>query len=202
MGSRSQNIQDFRGGKDPAAVQILRERALQGHGSALQGIPHHGIPSITQLYNYPKEEIKNILNDEEFINKNIRAHLVAVDKGYEGRRLASVGPEEVMKCNLFQLDESENTSDGCIESKIGRDILKEMSAKLNEKMTTVKMKVGRNDIEVRTACVHNIVKRFVRMIFKEYNIDISVGTLKIKDFTDWMLKHKKLYEDYYNGFHN
>ena len=67
---------------------------------------------------------------------------------------------------------------------------------------TIKLKVGENDVEVRTASIHHIVKKFARRIFKEYNIDIHTGTLKLKDFIDWMGKHKKLYNDYYNGFHN
>ena len=67
---------------------------------------------------------------------------------------------------------------------------------------TLKLKVGGNDVEIKTASIHHIVKKFARRIFKDYNIDIRTGSIKLKDFTDWMLKHKQLYNDYYNGFHN
>ena len=69
-------------------------------------------------------------------------------------------------------------------------------------MTALKLKVGKNDVEVQTASIHNIVKKFAKTIFKEYKIDTKSGTLNFKEFTDWMLRHKKLYNDYYNGFHN
>ena len=64
------------------------------------------------------------------------------------------------------------------------------------------LRVGSNDVEVKTASIHHLVKRFAKKIFRDYKIDTRSGTLKLKDFTDWMLKHKQLYNDYYNGFHN
>lgn len=62
--------------------------------------------------------------------------------------------------------------------------------------------MGKNDVYFQTASIHNVVKKFAKTIFKEYKIDTETGTLKLSDFTDWMLKHKKLYNDYYHGFHN
>lgn len=101
----------------------------------------------------------------------------------------------------FQFDDGDSGEDR-LESKIGRDILKEMNQRNDDKGSmTLKLKVGKNDVEVRTASIHHIVKKFARTIFKEYGIDINNGTLKLQQFLDWMRKHKKLYNDYYGGFH-
>ena len=54
-----------------------------------------------------------------------------------------------------------------MESKVGRDILKEANNKLDYKGSmTIKLKVGNNDVEVKTASIHHIVKKFARTIFK------------------------------------
>lgn len=45
---------------------------------------------LTMLYNYPKENFKKILNDEEFFNRELRKSLVADNSAFKGRRLDSI----------------------------------------------------------------------------------------------------------------
>ena len=119
--------------------------------------------------------------------------------------MESISPGDILNSKgvrtKFKLED--NDSEDRLESKIGYDILKEAGKKpLDRMMTTFKLKLGKHDVEVQAASVQHVVKRFAKSIYKEYKIDTKTGTLKLKEFTDWMLRHKKLYNDYYNGFHN
>lgn len=71
-----------------------------------------------------------------------------------------------------------------------------------ERQTTLKIKVGQNDVEIKTTSVHQLVKRFARSVFKNYKIDETTGTLKIEQFRDWIMNHKNLYNDFFKGFHS
>ena len=89
---------------------------------------------IIQLYNYPKEDIKKILNDQDFVNKELRNHLRAIDNHkYKGRRLMSFYSGDASNKEVsgmrFKIDESDSGSAGSerIESKIGQQILREIS---------------------------------------------------------------------------
>lgn len=48
-----------------------------------------------QLYNYPKEDFKNVLNDEEFFNRELRKNLIADNNIYKGRKLDSLSMAEL-----------------------------------------------------------------------------------------------------------
>lgn len=47
------------------------------------------------LYNYPKEDFKEILNDPEFIDKEIKKNLIGMDSNVLDRRLVSVCPNDL-----------------------------------------------------------------------------------------------------------
>ena len=49
-------------------------------------------------YNYPKEDFKKILNDQDFVNKELKKHLRAIDNNkFRGRRLVSFFNGETQK---------------------------------------------------------------------------------------------------------
>lgn len=50
---------------------------------------------LIQLYNYPKEDFKNVLNDEEFFNRELRKNLIADNNKYKGRKLDSLSMAEL-----------------------------------------------------------------------------------------------------------
>lgn len=85
---------------------------------------------------------------------------------------------------------------------MGQDILREMSQNKEVKNTILKIKVGENDVEIKTSSIHQFVKKFARSIFKSYEINEKNGFLEYEHFKDWILKHKNLYDDYYSGFHS
>ena len=105
----------------------------------------------------------------------------------------------------FKIDESDSGSAGSekIESKVGHEIIRLMNkeTQVNGKETTFKIKVGESNVEVKTASVHHLVKKMAKGIFREYKINEKSGNLKFEDFSDWIKKHKNLYNDYYKGFH-
>lgn len=48
-----------------------------------------------QLYNYPKEDFKNVLNDEEFFDRELRKNLIVDNNIYKGRKLDSLSMAEL-----------------------------------------------------------------------------------------------------------
>lgn len=70
----------------------------------------------------------------------------------------------------FKIDESDSNSAGSerIESKIGHEIIKLMNkeASVNGKETSFKIRVGENDVEVKTASIHHLVKKMAKGIFR------------------------------------
>lgn len=128
------------------------------------------------MYNYPKEDFQEILNDPEFINEELKKNLIGIDTGIQNRRLLSVCPNDMLSNKIagakFRFhDNSENHSDR-LESKAGTTILNEMNEVINNKNAfCLKLKVGENDIEVKTTSLHHLVKKFAKTIFKKYHID-------------------------------
>ena len=66
----------------------------------------------------------------------------------------------------FKIDESDSGGSEKLESKVGTDIIKHMNKQTEGKFTTLKLKVGENDVEVKTACIHHLVKKMAKAIFK------------------------------------
>lgn len=122
-----------------------------------------------------------------------------------GRRLASINPSDLKDQNLngkaFRLEESDTNSEN-IESKYGTKIIHELNKKTNERRSTLKIKIGENNLEIKTTSIHQLVKKFARSIFKNYGIDERTGSLSYDNFKDWVEHHKNLYNDYYKGFHS
>jgi hypothetical protein len=46
---------------------------------------------------------------------------------------------------------------------------------MTSKETTLKISLGKNNVEIKTASIHHLVKKMARSIFKEYNIDEKAG---------------------------
>ena len=86
---------------------------------------------LLQLYNYPKEEIKVILNDEDFINKELRSKLIAIDSDFQGHRYDSVCPGDILNAKVskakFKLED--NDSSDRMESKMCKDFLQAVGKK-------------------------------------------------------------------------
>ena len=64
------------------------------------------------------------------------------------------------------------------------------------------MKVGENNVEIKTTSIQHLAKKYARNVFKSYKIDQETGKFKFEEFMDWIKKHRHLYNNYYNGFHN
>lgn len=69
----------------------------------------------------------------------------------------------------FRLEYSDNMSDK-LESKVGRDIIREMEKKNQIKDTTLTVKLDEKDIHIKASSIHQLVKRFAKGIFKQYKI--------------------------------
>lgn len=127
-----------------------------------------------QLYNYPKQDFNKILDDADFINKELKTCLIGVDSELMGRRLVSINPGDLKDQNIngkaFRLEESDTNSEN-IESKYGTKIIHELNKKNNERRSTLKIKVGENSVQIKTTSIHQLVKKFARSIFKNYGVD-------------------------------
>ena len=73
---------------------------------------------------------------------------------------------------VCKIDESEPSE--YVPSMFGKDILKNLNG-YKDKSTSVEFKYGENKIEVRTANIHQLVKKFARNMFRSRNIDINRG---------------------------
>ena len=69
--------------------------------------------------------------------------------------------------------------------------------------------VENRKVEVRSANINHLVKRFANNIFKGYKVDRRTGKylaylrrINFDQFRDWISKHPKLYNSYFEGFHN
>ena len=80
--------------------------------------------------------------------------------------------------------------------------MREISKKNNHKDSTLKIKIGEDDVTIKANSIHQFVKKFAKSIFKFYDITEKDGRLKYEQFRDWLQKHKNLYDDYYSGFHS
>lgn len=62
--------------------------------------------------------------------------------------------------------------------------------------------MGENNVDIKTTSVHQLVKKFARSIFKNYQINENTDRMKFEQFQDWVMKHKNLYNDFFKGFHS
>lgn len=57
-------------------------------------------------------------------------------------------------------------------STFGKNILASLKSDYKDKGTSINFSYGGNDFEVKTANIHNLVKKFTRNLFKSYDINI------------------------------
>ncbi len=48
-----------------------------------------------------------------------------------------------------------------------------MNKKAEGKFTTLQLKVGDHDVEVKTACIHHLVKKLAKSIFRSNNLNYA-----------------------------
>ena len=72
---------------------------------------------------------------------------------------------------------------------------------LTSKGNIIKLKIGENDVEIKTTSIHHLTKKYAKKVFKDYCI-VKDRNLNFENFKSWVVNHKNLYNDYFRGFHN
>ena len=142
---------------------------------------------LTQLYNYPKEDLKQILNnDKDFIEFELKKRMVLIENRskdgceYSTYRLDSnmsvrhnMAPLAV--CSEKVIERKENLYVAPLHSMIGKDIIKGIKDKYKTNETIISFKEGDKVYDIRTSNIQQLVKKFALRIFQEARIDVNGG---------------------------
>ena len=156
---------------------------------------------LTQLYNYPKEDLRLILNDKEFIEYELKNHLVPVKKeganacysleshtnvrqylpshpnpSSTNERLANKIPGLIKPEERESKSAEKGAADrGEVPSMIGKEIAKNLQRIKGKKETVIKLEYEGKELDIKTINIQQLVKKFAQKIFKEAKIDVKIG---------------------------